>query len=172
MTNAYFHPKADAESERWAGLEKAGFNLETNGDMIDHLLVRFGGHHMDCGASQLIADGKVRMKSDASIRQYTPSGLAFSDGSTIDADLVIWANGFEKDIRPSVEPVIGRELTSQLRDFWGLNEEGEIKGAFVPSGVEKCWMVGGGCAQARYFTRFVALQILFDRLGCPMKPYE
>jgi hypothetical protein len=172
MTNAYFHAKADEENKTWAALQQAGFNVETKGDIIDHLRVRFGGHHMDCGVSQMIIDGKVKMKSDSLVTHYTPTGFGFSDGSTLDADLIVWATGFEKEIKPSVEPVIGPELTAQLKDYWGVNEEGEVKGAFVRSGVDNCWMSGGGCADARYFTRFIALQILFDRLGHPLQQYE
>lgn len=172
MTNAFFHPKADADIAKWAALDKAGFNVDSKGDFIDHLLVRFGGHYMDCGVSQMIADGKIHVRNDSSVTRYTPTGLAFSDDSEIEADLIVWATGFEKDIRPSVAPVIGDELTTQLRDYWGVDEEGEVKGAFVQSGVENCWMAGGGCAHARYFTRFVALQVLFDRLGHPLQPYE
>lgn len=172
MSNAWVHGKTGEENEKWDALDKAGFNLETKGDFIDHLLVRFGGHYLDCGVSQMICDGKIKMKNDALITHYTPTGLGFSDGSTLDADLIVWATGFEKDIKPSVGPIIGEKLTTQLRDFWGVDDEGEVKGAFVPSGVENCWMTGGGCGHARYFTRFVALQILCDRVGHPMQPYE
>ncbi|EGP90141.1 unnamed protein product [Zymoseptoria tritici ST99CH_3D1] len=172
MSNAYFHAKADEETETWMALEKTGFKFDPKGDLIDHLRVRFGGHHMDCGASQLIIDGTVKIKNDAQITHYTPTGLGFSDGSSLDADLIVWATGFEKDIRQSAEPVIGHELTAQLREFWGVDEEGEVKGAYVPSGVENCWMCGGGTADVRYFARFVTLQILCGCLGHPMVPYE
>lgn len=45
--------------EIFDGLEKAGFRVERDGDILYHINVRLGGHYMDVGASQLIIDGQV-----------------------------------------------------------------------------------------------------------------
>lgn len=47
----------------------------------------------DVDASQLIIDGKIKLKSDGPIKRFTPTGLLFEDGSTLDADVVIFATG-------------------------------------------------------------------------------
>ena len=47
----------------------------------------------DVGASQLIIDGKIKLKNDAQIARFTQNGLEFDDGSTLDADAVIFATG-------------------------------------------------------------------------------
>ena len=47
----------------------------------------------DVGASQLIIDGKIKLKNDAQIARFTPTGLEFEDGSTLDADVVVFATG-------------------------------------------------------------------------------
>jgi hypothetical protein len=47
----------------------------------------------DVGASQLIIDGKIKLKNDAQISRFTQKGLEFTDGSTLDADAVIFATG-------------------------------------------------------------------------------
>jgi hypothetical protein len=45
------------------------------------------------GSSQLIADGKVKLKNDSQIVQFTRTGLKFEDGSTFDADVILFATG-------------------------------------------------------------------------------
>jgi hypothetical protein len=47
----------------------------------------------DVGASQLIIDGKIKLKNDAQIDRFTEKGLEFADGSTLDADAVVFATG-------------------------------------------------------------------------------
>jgi hypothetical protein len=47
----------------------------------------------DVGASQLIIDGKIKLKNDAQIARFTQTGLEFSDGSALDADAVVFATG-------------------------------------------------------------------------------
>lgn len=56
--------------------------------------------------------------------------------------------------------------------FWGIDAEGEHKGAFVPCGAPNLFMTGGGCGHARFFTRLIALQILSAQLGHPVQPFK
>lgn len=48
-------------TDKYAGLEKAGFLLDREEDITRHLNDRFGGHYLDVGASKMIADGLVRI---------------------------------------------------------------------------------------------------------------
>lgn len=50
-------------------------------------------HILDVGGSQLIIDRKIKLKSDGPIKKFTPTGLLFEDGSTLDADVVVFATG-------------------------------------------------------------------------------
>lgn len=72
------------------------------------------------------------MKSDASLTQFTPSGLEFSDGSHVDADVIVFATGFESNMRLAASSILGRKVTNELEDFWGVDEEGELIGAWKP----------------------------------------
>lgn len=74
------------------------------------------------------------MKSDAPISHYTQTGLAFSDGSELEADIIVFATGFEGNMRHAVAKILGREMSDKVGDFWGLDSEGEIVGAYKPSG--------------------------------------
>jgi hypothetical protein len=49
----------------------------------------------DVGASQLIIDGKIKLKNDSQLARFTQDGLEFTDGSIVDADAVIFATGYD-----------------------------------------------------------------------------
>ncbi len=85
------------------------------------------------GGAQLTF-GQIKMKSDSAIARYAEDGLVFEDGSKIEADVIIYATGFAGNMRNSVRDLFGEGVASQVEDFWGLDAEGEIKGAFKPSG--------------------------------------
>jgi hypothetical protein len=42
----------------------------------------------------MIIDGKIKLKSDGPISRFTQTGLLFEDGSTLDADVVVFATGY------------------------------------------------------------------------------
>ena len=48
---------------------------------------------LDVGTSKLIADGKIKLKNDSPIEGFSESGLKFKDGSTLPADVVVFATG-------------------------------------------------------------------------------
>lgn len=123
---------ARSEPERFDALERAGFRVNRYGNVMKYIYESFGGHYMDVGASAQIAQGLIRVKSGSLPVRYTPSGLQFDDGTTLDADLVVFATGFQMDMRPVIEKLLGREVASQIESFWGLNEEGEINGECRP----------------------------------------
>lgn len=74
------------------------------------------------------------MKSDATPIRYTSSGLEFSDGTEIPADLIVFTTGTAGDLRGRIAPVVGEEIAEKLEDFWLVDQEGELLGAFKPSG--------------------------------------
>lgn len=129
-----FHRMARAQPERWEALEKAGFKVDPFGDLAHVLNVRRGGHYVDIGTSAKIANGLIKMKSDASPVSYTKKGLLFSDGTEIKADVIVFTTGFALDARDEVAAMLGAEVAAKSEKYYGLNEEGEVNGAFKPSG--------------------------------------
>lgn len=130
------HPLAAAEAERFDALERAGFRVERFGDLTWHICEKLGGHYIDVGTSAMIAKGLIKMKSNALPTHYTPTGLAFSDGTVVDADVIVFATGFAGNMRANVRDFFGDKVADRVADYWGLDEEGEIKGAFKPTGRE------------------------------------
>ena len=76
------------------------------------------------------------MKSDATPTAYTPSGLLFSDGTELPADVIVFTTGFQKGLRESIAPIVGSEIADHLEDFWCVDAEGELLGAFKSTGRE------------------------------------
>lgn len=66
--------------------------------------------------------------------KYTENGLEFADGTQIPADLIVFATGFVGNLRTLVSSLFGSEVANQLDDYWGMDDEGELKGAFKQSG--------------------------------------
>lgn len=58
--------------------------------------------------------------------------MEFEDGSHLGADVVVFATGFVGNMRIQAEEMFGPDIAAQLEDFWGLDPEGEINGAFKP----------------------------------------
>ncbi|EXJ57737.1 uncharacterized protein A1O5_12527 [Cladophialophora psammophila CBS 110553] len=159
---------AKAEPDRFDALEAAGFKVIRYGDLIYQVFDRFGGHYMDVGASAKIAKGLIKIKSDALPLQYTEDGLKFTDGADIRADFIVFATGFVGSMKVAIHDILGSDVAERIEDFWGINEEGEIKGAFKPSGYPNLWMHGGTCVHARYMSKFIALQIRAALDGTPL----
>jgi len=143
------------------GLAKKGFKLTNGPDgsgFLSLVLRRGGGYYFDVGASQMIIDGKIGLKNDSLIKEFTKTGLEFENGSALDADLVVLATGLG-DYRDGFRKLLSKELGSKLKPIWGLDEAGETRGAWRDVGVENLWCVMGNLAMCRYHSRHVALQI-------------
>ena len=71
------------------GLEKAGFKLNRyNSGLFMKYFRDGGGYYLDVGCSQLIADGKIKVKQGQEIKRFTENGIEFADGDFREADIV------------------------------------------------------------------------------------
>lgn len=76
----------------------------------------------------------MEIKSDSLPVKYTPTGLGFADGSKLAADVIVFCTGFNGSMRTDVAEIVGDTVAAKLDDFFGLNEEGELRGLAVPIG--------------------------------------
>lgn len=143
------------------GLEAAGFKLD-KGPMDAGLLVKYfqrgGGYYIDVGASQLIVDGKIKVKQGQELKQILPNGIEFADGSKLEADEIVFATGYQ-NMRTQARLIFGDEVADRVSDVWGFNEEGEFKTMWQKSGHPGLWFMGGNLAISRFYSRILALQI-------------
>ena len=70
---------------------------------------RGGGYYIDVGASQLIIDGKIKMKQGQEIAEVKPHGLLFADGSELEADEIVFATGYQ-NMRGTARKIFGDEV--------------------------------------------------------------
>ncbi|KAI9372500.1 hypothetical protein BJX61DRAFT_533927 [Aspergillus egyptiacus] len=152
----------EAERDIMEGLQRAGFVLDHGIDgagISRAYMCRGGGYYIDVGCSQLIADGKIKLKrSPEGIEKFTEAGLVLKDGSELESDIVVLATGYD-NMRTTVRKTLGDRIADRLRDVWDLDEEGEVNAMWRPSGHPGFWYMGGNLALCRIYSKFLALQI-------------
>ncbi|KAJ9315623.1 hypothetical protein DTO271D3_4196 [Paecilomyces variotii] len=182
---------ASKEPNRYDALAKAGFPVIDSRDpgsfLMHHLVERAGGHYMDVGDTKLIAEGKANVKAGVEPVAYTKTGLLFSDGSTVDADAIIWCTGFaDRDARSTAAQILGggnsvhekdllgpHEIAARLDATWGIDSEGEIRGMWKRHlRIDNYWIMGGYTQQHRWHSRTLALQIKAALEGVLPPPYR
>lgn len=136
------------------------------------------------------------MKSGSLIKGFTSHGLAFTDDTEIPADVVVFATGYESDMKLAVSKLIDPEVADKLDECWLLDEEGNPRGSWKPIGRKyfapcrgrnlmavtvgnlltkidpNIWYCPGDIGTSRFFSRFVALQIKAEVEGTPFVPYD
>jgi hypothetical protein len=103
------------------GLTKAGFMLDTGPDDSGFFMKYFqrgGGYYIDVGASQLIVDGKIKMKQGVEITSVNAHSLTFADGTELLANEIIFATGYS-NMRYVDHPVVTSMSSSLTPLFQG-----------------------------------------------------
>ncbi|KAH7878743.1 uncharacterized protein C8R40DRAFT_1091012 [Lentinula edodes] len=152
---------AEKDKEILDGLRKRGFKLNTgiNGTGFGMLAwSKASGYYLDVGASQMIIDGKIKLKNDSLLQSFTETGLKFKDDSEIPADVVIFATGFG-DARNLIRKICGDDVATKCSPVWGLTDEGEIRGSWKDMGIPGLWYAMGNLAMDRFHSKHLALQI-------------
>ncbi|MTD55535.1 NAD(P)/FAD-dependent oxidoreductase [Amycolatopsis pithecellobii] len=145
------------DADMHAGLEKAGFAWNRTG-VHELFHRRGGGYYIDVGASRLIIDGRIKIKSGVEIAEFDAAGVQYTDGTHQAADLVVYATGYE-NMRETARELFGDGVADRCRPVWGLDGEGELSGVWRRSGFDGLWFMGGNLSLARAFSKALALQI-------------
>ncbi|KAL5361503.1 hypothetical protein BJX96DRAFT_165946 [Aspergillus floccosus] len=143
--------EAEYDRELLERLERAGFRIDYGPDgagLFMKYFQRGGGYYIDVGASQMIADGRIKVKQGHEIAEVLPRGLRFADGSELEGDESIFATGYD-NMRSQTSIILGKKVADKVSDVWGYNGEGEIRTMWQDSNL----------ATARYYSKVLALQI-------------
>ena len=178
-------PAYEAMKERdkdfYEGLEKAGFWLDWGDDgsgLFMKYLRRGSGYYIDVGASQLLIDGEIKLVR-GQVEALDETGVILADGSHLDADLVVYATGYNS-MNGWVADLMGQETADRLGKCWGLGSdttkdpgpwEGEQRNMWKPTQVSNLWMHGGNLHQSRHYSQFLALQLKARMEGVPTPVY-
>jgi putative flavoprotein involved in K+ transport len=149
-------------------LERVGFRLEFGEDGTGWPLkfrTRGGGYYFNVGASELIADGKIKLIQAADIAGYERDAIAFKDGSRLKADLLVLATGY-KGPDHLLQQLFGEAVAQRVGRVWGFDEaSSELRNMWTRTPQPGLWFVGGAFSQARIYSRYIAAQIAAIEAG-------
>lgn len=121
---------AAAEKDNLDGLKRAGFKVDFGEDgsgIFRKSITRGGDYYIDVGCSQLIIDGKIKLRqSPDGIKEFEPPALVLADGTKLEADIVVLATGYENMVT-SARKIFGDKVADRCNDAWDLDDEAEIK---------------------------------------------
>jgi putative flavoprotein involved in K+ transport len=172
----------ERDADFYEALEKAGFMLDWGADgsgLFMKYLRRGSGYYIDIGASQLIIDGKIKLKAGSDVREITENSVILEDGTELPADLIVYATGYGS-MNGWAADLISHEVADKVGKVWGLGSdtpkdpgpwEGEQRNMWKPTQQEALWFHGGNLHQSRHYSLYLALQLKARMEGIPTPVY-
>lgn len=117
-----------------------------------------GGYYIDVGCCQLIIDKKVDLIQYDDSEHFVAGGLRMKDGSTVPADLVVLATGFD-GLEANVRKLFGDEVAERVGPVWGFDKDNVMRNMWRRTPQDGLWLMGGAIIEARLYSRFLALEI-------------
>jgi putative flavoprotein involved in K+ transport len=163
-------------------LAAAGFELDFGDDgsgLAMKYLRRGSGYYIDVGASDLVADGKIKL-AHGQVDHLTEGSVVLADGTELPADLVVYATGFTS-MNSWAADLIGQDVADKVGKVWGLGSdttkdpgpwEGEQRNMWKPTQQENLWFHGGNLEQSRHYSLCLALQLKARYEGIPTPVYR
>jgi len=161
---------AERDAEFYHRLKKTGFLLDFGEDgsgLFMKYLRRGSGYYIDVGASELIAEGKIKLKSGVDIERIKEHSVVLTDGTELPADLIVYATGYGS-MNGWAARIISKEVADKVGKCWGLGSgttkdlgpwEGELRNMWKPTHQPSLWFHGGNLHQSRHYSQFLSLQI-------------
>jgi putative flavoprotein involved in K+ transport len=159
----------ERDADFYRQLEDAGFVLDFGEDdsgLFMKYLRRGSGYYIDVGASELVADGRVKLQP-GQVARLTEHAVVMEDGTELPADLVVYATGYSS-MNGRLVDLMSQEMADKIGKVWGVGSdttkdpgpwEGEQRNMWKPTQQEALWFHGGNLHQSRYYSQFLALQL-------------
>jgi putative flavoprotein involved in K+ transport len=173
---------AARDAKFYRRLEKAGF-LHDWGDDGSGLTMKYlrrgSGYYIDVGASELIIEGKIKLKSGVSVARIEPHAVILDDGTALPADLIVYATGYGS-MNGWAAALISPEVAAKVGKCWGLGSnttkdpgpwEGELRNMWKPTQQDALWFHGGNLHQSRHYSQYLSLQLKARMEGLPTPVY-
>lgn len=173
---------AEQDAEFYDRLRAAGFMLDFGDDdsgLFMKYLRRGSGYYIDVGASELIADGHVKLKSGVGVTAIEPHAVVLSDGTKLEADLIVYATGYGS-MNGWAAKLISQDVADIVGKCWGFGSsttkdpgpfEGELRNMWKPTRQPGLWFHGGNLHQSRHYSLYLALQLKARQVGIPTPVY-
>jgi len=171
----------ERDADFYDRLAKAGFQLDWGEDgsgLFMKYLRRGSGYYIDVGASELVADGKIKLVN-GTVDHLSEHGVVMADGTELPADLVVYATGYNS-MNGWVADLISQDVADKVGKVWGLGSdttkdpgpwEGEQRNMWKPTQQEGLWFHGGNLHQSRHYSQFLALQLKAREVGLDTPVY-
>lgn len=173
---------AKRDADLYKKLKKVGF-LHDWGDDGSGLTMKYlrrgSGYYIDVGASELIAEGKIKLKSGVSVENINKHSVLLSDGTELPADLIVYATGYGS-MNGWAAALISKEVADKVGKVWGLGSattkdpgpwEGELRNMWKPTQQAGLWFHGGNLHQSRHYSQYLSLQLKARMEGLPTPVY-
>jgi putative flavoprotein involved in K+ transport len=171
----------ERDKDLYERLEQAGFMLDFGEDdsgLFMKYLRRGSGYYIDVGASELVANGDIKLKSGVTVEEITETGIRFSDGSELEADLIVLATGYGS-MNGWAAQLISQEVADKVGKCWGMGSgttkdpgpwEGELRNMWKPTQQDSLWFHGGNLHQSRHYSIYLSLQLKarMERIETPV----
>ncbi|MFL1454844.1 NAD(P)/FAD-dependent oxidoreductase [Marinobacter sp. GN3S48] len=173
---------AKQDADFYQRLEKAGFMLDFGDDgsgLFMKYLRRGSGYYIDVGASELVAQGEIKLKSGVTIERINSRSVTLTDGTELPADLIVYATGFGS-MNGWAARIISQEVADKVGKCWGMGSdttkdpgpwEGELRNMWKPTRQEALWFHGGNLHQSRHYSLYLALQLKARKEGLATPVY-
>jgi len=159
----------ERDADFYERLERAGFQHDWGEDgsgLFMKYLRRASGYYIDVGASELVANGDVKLQS-GQVDRLTEDAVVMQDGTELPADLVVYATGYES-MNGFVADLVSQDVADKAGKVWGLGSgtakdpgpwEGEQRNMWKPTQQPGLWFHGGNLHQSRHYSLYLALQL-------------
>jgi putative flavoprotein involved in K+ transport len=159
-------------------LRAVGFMLDFGEDgsgLSMKYLRRGSGYYIDVGASELVADGSIALRSGVNVRGLGARSVVLDDGSELPADLLVYATGYGP-MSDFASKLISPEVAERIGPCWGLGSgtardpgpwAGELRNMWSPTAQPGLWFHGGNLQQSRFYSLQLALQLKARMAGIP-----
>ena len=152
---------AELDKEMIEGLKRIGFKYDIGEDDTGHQMKyrrRGGGYNLDAGSSELMIKGEIGLLQFDRIERFCETGALLKDGTTVPADLIVLATGYEPQAE-LVHRALGPKIAERVGQVWGIGADGEMANMFKRTPQQGLWFIAGGLPQCRIYSRYLALQI-------------
>jgi putative flavoprotein involved in K+ transport len=167
----------------YAALERAGFLLDFGEDesgIMMKALRRAAGYYIEVGASELIINGEIKVRSGVAVEELRARSVVLTDGNELPADVVVQATGYGS-FDGMVSALISPEVGKAIGPCWGLGSgtkgdpgpwQGELRNMYKPLVQKGLWFHGGNLHLSRHFSLYVALQLKARQEGLDVHVFE
>ncbi|HET9480858.1 MAG TPA: NAD(P)/FAD-dependent oxidoreductase, partial [Candidatus Polarisedimenticolia bacterium] len=177
-----YEEMARRDADLYRRLEERGFMHDFGEDgtgLFLKYLRRGSGYYIDVGASELVANGDIKLVSGVEVSEIKEHSLVLTDGTELAADLIVYATGYGSMNGWAAE-LISQEVADKVGKCWGLGSgtrkdpgpwEGELRNMWKPTRQEGLWFHGGNLHQSRHYSQYLSLQLKARMEGLPTAVY-